>query len=264
VLRTDLVPPLIARLEHNFARGHRAVRLFEIGTVFRFESTAETDGARRDAFLEDLRVGLVVTGGRNPEHWTSSGEDTDFWDLRGLGEQLSELMAGTELRPGLPEGDEPGFGFSNWLGDDRIAMFSDDELIGAAGQVRSEAIDGPPWAGAVFAAEFRLSTVGIGDDRRYVELPTYPPSSRDLALMLPERVLAEDVADVIHAAAPAELVSVRPFDVYEVEDSDGGRRSIAWRLIFRSADRTLTDAEIEASVQSIVKKLTEELDVRVR
>lgn len=264
VLRTDLVPPLIERIEHNFARGHRAVRLFEIGTVFRQDSKSESGGEGREAYVEDLRVGLVITGRRQPEHWSSVGEDADFWDLRGLVEQLADLLPGVELRTGQPETDEPGFGFGRWLGEDRIAMFSGEELVGAAGQVRPDAVDGPPWAGAVFAAEFRLSAVGIGDARRYEKLPTYPSSSRDVALWLPQGVTAAAVEQVIGKAGSAELVLVRPFDVYEADDVAGGRRSIAWRLVFRATDRTLTDAEIEADVASIVRKLREELDVRVR
>ena len=81
---------------------------------------------------------------------------------------------------------------------------------------------------------------------------------------MPQSVSAAAVEQVIGDAGSAELVLVRPFDVYEADDVADGRRSIAWRLVFRATDRTLTDAEIEASVTSIVKKLREDLDVRVR
>lgn len=264
VLRTDLVPPLMDRLEHNFARGHRAVRLFEIGTVFRYQPAAGTDAEVRDAYLEEVRVGLVITGARQPAHWSAAAEDTDFWDLRGLAEQLSDLLPGVELRTGLPADEEPGFGLAGWLGDDRIAMFDGEVFVGAAGRVRPDAVDGPAWAGAVFAAEFRLDAVGIDDSRQYRELPTHPSASRDLALQVPDGTTAAAVAQLIRKRGPPELVSVRPFDVYEGEDIDSGGRSIAWRLMFRAEGRTLTDAEIEAGVASIVTKLREELDVRVR
>lgn len=264
VLRTDLVPPLIDRLEHNFARGHRAVRLFEIGTVFRMHPSAAAEREARETYLEEVRVGLVITGARQPEHWSVAAEDTDFWDLRGLAEQLSDLLPGVDLRTGLPADDEPGFGFAGWLGDDRIAMFDGEELVGAAGRVRPDAVDGPPWAGAVFAAEFRLNAVGVDDSMRYRELPTHPSASRDLALRLPNGTTAAAVAELIRTTGPEELVSVRPFDVYEGKGTGSGGRSIAWRLMFRAEGRTLTDAEIDAGVESIVTKLREELDVRVR
>jgi phenylalanyl-tRNA synthetase beta chain len=240
------------------------VRLFEIGTVFRRDRQSESGGEGRESYLEEVRVGLVFTGRRQPEHWSAAGVDADFWDLRGLVEQLADLLPNVELRIGQPETDPPGFGFGRWLGEDRIAMFLGKELVGAAGPVRSGAVDGPPWAGEVFAAEFVLSAVGIGEPRRYEELPTYPSSSRDLALWLPQSVSAAAVERLIGDAGSAQLVLVRPFDVYEADNVAGGRRSIAWRLVFRATDRTLTDAEIEASVASIVRKLREDLDVRVR
>ena len=264
VLRTDLVPQLIDRLEHNFSRGRRAIRLFEIGTVFRKASAESEASDIRDGYREEVHVGLVMTGARHPDHWSSAGEDTDMWDLLGVAEQVSDLLPGVEIRPGSPEGAVPGFGFGGWLSDDRTAMFVGPELVGAAGRVRADAVDGPPWAGVVFAAEFQLSAVGVDNELRYEELPTYPSTSRDLALSVPPDTPAAAVEAVMRAAGPAELVSVRPFDVYEGESSGDGRRSIAWRLVFRAADRTLTDAEVEAGVESIVTKLREELDVRVR
>ncbi len=264
VLRTDLVPQLIDRLQHNFSRGRRAVRLFEIGTVFS-KASAETEASDvRDAYREEVRVGLVMTGARQPDHWSSAGEDTDMWDLLGVTEQVAGLLPGVEIRPGHPVDAVPGFGFGGWLSDDRTAMFDGSEIIGAAGRVRGDAVDGPPWAGVVFAAEFRLSAVGVDTEPRYQELPTYPSTSRDLALSVPSDTPAAMVEAVIRSAGPAELVSVRPFDVYEGEASGEESRSIAWRLVFRAADRTLTDAEVETGVESIVTKLREELDVRVR
>lgn len=264
VLRTDLVPPLIDRLEHNFSRGHRAVRLFEIGTVFskRPEGSVGTDV--REAYREEVRVALVMTGARQREHWASAGDDTDIWDLLGVAEQISDVLPGIELRPGAPVGEAPLFGSAGWLGDERTAMFDGEEIVGVAGRIRPEAIDGPRWAGAAFAAEFRLGSVGIDDINEYRELPSYPSTSRDLALLVPIDTAAAAVETVIRTAGPAELVSVRPFDVYEGEGAGDGGRSIAWRLVFRAADRTLTDAEVEAGVESIVTKLREALDVRVR
>jgi phenylalanyl-tRNA synthetase beta chain len=261
VLRTDLVPSLIARVEHNFARGHRDVRLFEIGTVFAKDVSAEPG---RDQYVEEVRVGLVMTGARHRDHWSGASDDVDVWDLRGLIEQVVDLLPLVEVRAGWPQGEEPGFGFGRWLGTDRVAMFGSDESVGAGGSVQASSVDSPPWAGSVYAAEFRLSAVGVDGSRRYNPLPTYPATSRDLALTVPVGTSAAAVESVIRSTGPTELVSVGPFDVYQGKASEEGVRSIAWRLVFRATDRTLTDAEVESSVDSIVMKLREELDVRVR
>ncbi|MDH3296966.1 MAG: hypothetical protein OEM96_01635, partial [Gemmatimonadota bacterium] len=264
VLRTDLVPPLIDRLEHNFSRGHRAIRLFEIGTVFRRLPAVSAESDVRDRYDEEVRVALVMTGASRSEHWSATAEDTDIWDLLGVTEQISDLLPEVVLRPGLPAGETPGFGLDGWLGDDRIAMFDGDALVGVAGAIRSDAVDSPPWAGAAFAAEFRLNAVGLRRGAPFRELPTYPSTRRDLALLVPAGVTASSVEAAIRDAAPTELESLRVFDVYEAAGAADGGRSIAWRLVFRAADRTLTDGEVEACVERIVTKLREELDVRVR
>ena len=68
----------------------------------------------------------------------------------------------------------------------------------------------------------------------------------------------------IRDAAPALLESLRLFDVYEGETVEEGRRSLAWRLVFRAPDRTLTDPEVETAITAVVRRLEEEFDVRIR
>ena len=270
VLRTDLVPPLLDRVAHNFAEGRRDVRLYEIGTVFgRDEERRGPEG--REDFLEEVRVAVALTGGRRPEHWSGATEDVDLWELRGLAEQVVErLLPAAELRPvkagALPEAGfgRPGFGVAGWLAEDAFAIFDRDELLGVAGRVRPDALDSPPWAGDVFAMEIRLDAVTIGRTPRHEPRPAYPAVTRDLALLVERDVAAGTIEDAVRAAEPEELVGLRPFDVYEDEELGRGRRSIAWRLVFRAADRTLTDAEVDEQVGRIVSHLTEELDVRVR
>lgn len=269
VLRTDLVPPLLDRLGHNLDRGRRAVRLFEIGTVFAADP-AGRGPAGRENYLEELRVGLILTGGRTPEHWSGPAPDVDLWDVRGLAEDVCERLTGGELRPlaacDLPPGEPglPDFGADGWLDGDGFAMFEDDRLIGVAGRVRGAALDTPPWAAGVFAAEFRLDAVRVSRVARYEPRPAYPAVTRDLALLVPGGLTAGRIEQAVRAGAPDELVAVRPFDVYEGDALDGVGRSIAWRLVFRASDRTLTDEEVDGYVGRIVSHLTEELDVRIR
>ncbi len=269
VLRTDLVPPLLDRVEHNFAEGRRDVRLYEIGTVFAHDEE-ERGPEGREAYLEEARVALALTGGRRPEHWSGPTPDADLWDLRGLAEEVVErLVPSSELRPADPstltgpEPGRPGLG-TGWLADDAFAIFDGEALVGVAGRVRAEALDAPPWAGELFAMEFRLDAVTTGETPRHEPRPAYPAVNRDLALLVSSGVTAAMIEAAVRAVASGELVALRPFDVYEDEELGEGRRSVAWRLVFRAAGRTLTDDEVDEQVDRIVSHLTEELDVRVR
>lgn len=258
-LRTDLVPPLLDRIAHNFARSRRDVRLYEIGTVF---ARGETE------FTEEVRAAFAWTGGREPLHWSGGQVDVDIWDVRGLLDEIAARLMGGSTRPGSPEacgepGSSPPITADGWLGEQAFAIFVDDECVGLGGRIRDDALDRPPWVGEVFAAEFRLAAVRDRSGFTFADLPAFPAVSRDLALLVPAGTSARAVADVIRGAADDTLVAVRPFDVYDPPAQDAAR-SIAWRLVFRATDRTLTTTEVDVVVERIATELKEELDVRLR
>ncbi len=136
--------------------------------------------------------------------------------------------------------------------------------MGVGGEVASAEIDSPPWAAPMFAAEFRLEAVSLAEHGRYRNLPSFPAAARDLAFVLRADVPAGAVADAIRDAAPETLERLDLFDVYEGEGVEEGCRSLAWRLVFRAADRTLTDEEVEGGLESIIANLRERFDVRIR
>lgn len=263
-LRTDLVPVLLARLEHNWSRGRRDVRLFEVGTVF------SRPPGRGGEVLEEPRFAFVVTGAIRPGHWSGEARDCDLWDAKGLVEEIcatlglgepgpSEETSGPTDGPGLPP-----FEPEAWLGAERLAIRGADGLAGFAGAVRPQAVDAPPWSAPVWAGEFRLAAVAAVVAVPYRPLPSFPGIARDLAFTLAAGIPAAAVASAIREAAPALLESLRLFDVYEGDKVEEGRRSLAWRLVFRAPDRTLTDPEVDAAVVAVVRRLEEEFDVRIR
>ena len=99
---------------------------------------------------------------------------------------------------------------------------------------------------------------------RYVPLPTQPASERDLALLVPHGVTAEQVGATLVDAASALLEGLAPFDLYEGKGLPEGTRSVAWRLRFRAADRTLTDAEVDGEVERVLRALEDRHGVRRR
>jgi phenylalanyl-tRNA synthetase beta chain len=267
-LRTDLVPVLLGRLEHNWSRGRRDVRLFEIGTVFQSAPRAGKKGERPEGsipFVEEMRVALVATGLRAPAHWSTADADVDIWDLKGWMEFLIDDLGLGRILPcqDVPEGERLPIA-SEWLSTESLCIFQEDGLVGIAGRVREDAVDAPVWGAPVYALEFRLAAVRLESGRQYEELPTFPAVARDLAIVLSRDVPAEDVAEAIRSLGPGTLESTTLFDVYEGDKVGAGKRSLAWRLVFRAADRTLRDEEVEESVKSITVNLEERFDARIR
>ncbi len=251
-LRRDLLSGLLHRVEYNFARGERDVRLFELGTVFR-----ASDGPLPD---ERIRITAAWTGSRHPPHWSDDGGDWDVWDLEWTLSQVAALAApGAEVRPLDPGGDSGRAGFERPL----VVVTPEGRELGRGGRMPAGRVDAPRWAGAVWGLELEVEP----EARRpvlYRALPSFPAVERDIALLLPKRLLSAEVGAVIREAAPAFLETLSVFDVYEGENIPSDRRSVAWRLRFRAADRTLTDDEVEGAMGRITAALEEKLDVAIR
>ena len=259
VLRPSLLPGLVDAFIYNRRRGRRDVRLFEIGHRFT-AGAGETPG-----------VAVVVAGPAASEHW-SDGErwqaggrgggrvpQADFFDLAGLLERVLDA-AGVAPIFAAANGRGPG-----WLAAGRSAVVEAPAAgetapltLGWTGQLAPAiaADRGLPAAGgAVYVAELDLDAVArAGTDRRRVVAsppPRYPSIVRDIAIAVDRSLPAATVRDTIRAAAPDSLVGVRAFDRYEGRGVGDGQVSLAFRLTFRRGDRTLTDAEVQRTMQEI-------------
>ncbi|UCC47475.1 MAG: phenylalanine--tRNA ligase subunit beta [Gemmatimonadota bacterium] len=251
-LRSDLLTGLVHRVEHNFARGQRDVRLFEIGTAFR--------SAGGPAPEEHIRVAAVWTGRRAPLHWSGQDADWDFWDLKWILASVANVAAlGSEVQSLDPVEEAARLNFEEPL----LVLSPDRGRLGWAGRLPAGGLEAPRWAGPVWGLELEILPARP-QPLAYQPLPVYPGVERDLALVVPKGTAAAEVGAVIREVSPEHLESLSVFDVYEGEKIPEGTRSIAWRLRFRSPDRTLTDEEIDVAMSRIVSALEERLNVGLR
>ncbi len=255
-LRAAMVPVLLRRLEHNFSRRHRNVRLFEIGTVFDYGETP-------DQFREQRRVGVVMTGGRRPGHWSGPVPDLELWDIKGIAERLAHRLCGSLVTAGSEASDDP-FLAGGWLAPDGFRVEKDGAIVGIGGLVRASAVDGPPWAAPVLAFELRLDAVEPVRHATYRVTSQFPSVRRDLSVTIPADVRAGDVEAAVRSVATDLLVNVRLFDVYAGEELGEGRRALGWAFRFRAPDRTLTDEEVESEMRLLSDALEEQFDAKVR
>lgn len=239
-LRTRLLPGLARAAELNWGQHVRDIRLFELGTVFR----QGTPGRPPE---EEVAVAGVISGARDPAHWTTSGRapDADEWDLKGVFEAalvLAHPSAGVQVE-----------------GDGWVAVGPDGRRVGWAGRV---AADAPVWAAPLLGFEVTVAMAARAAER-FQPLPTVPAAERDVALLLPAGVTAAAVRQRLSAAGPL-LESIEVVDEYRGAGVPAGRRSVAFRLAFRAADRTLKDAEVDAALRRALDALERELDVTLR
>jgi len=252
-VRREVLPSLLRRVEYNLARGSRDVRLFEVATSFRAGRSGEPP-------LERSHVAVAAIGLREPAHWSVPEEPLTLWDVKAWAEELARRThPGSRVIPARDE--QPLFAPDSAL----TLVDAHGAPLGLAGRVRADRVDTPPWAGEVWGLEMALPEhVNPRPTPVYHRPPQHPPSDRDLALVVSDGVEAADVLAVIRRVGGELLESVDIFDHYRGEGIPPHTRSLAFRLRFRGADRTLKDREVDRSVQVIVGRLKEELGVEQR
>lgn len=253
-MRRALLPSLLRRIEYNLARGNRDVRLFEIGTSFRKAGSGEPPH-------EETRLAVALTGRRQPPHWSREDEPFTLWDLKGIAEDVVRRAYHGQAHV------SPGDAGAGPLDPEAAFLITDADgtSVGYAGRVDPSSVDTPVWAGEVWALEIALpSAVSARPVPICQPLPQFPAAERDLALIVPHAVAAGAVSSTIRNAAGGELEALDVFDLYSGAGVPDTARSIAFRLRFRSTKRTLKDKEVDRSVQSVLRRLEEELGVTAR
>ena len=239
-LRRRLLPGLVRLVEANWHNHVADVRLFEIGTVF----LAAPAGERP---REERHVAAVLTGRQEPSHWTGTGnERIDLWDLKGQFEAAVALA--------IPGGAVQVEG-SEW-----IARDEQGRTVGRAGPI---AADAPPWAAPLFGYELVLDPAPRAPVR-FAPLPSTPSSERVFALLLTEGTTVLQVEQLLRRVGGAMLETVLIESDYRGPELAAGTRSVAFRLRFRAADRTLRDSEVDAVEAGLLAALASELGVKRR
>ena len=242
-LRPSLLPGLVDAVAHNRRHGRDAVGLFEVGT--RFSAAAETRAAA-----------IAWTGSTTPIHWSGGARDLDFFDVKGVVEQLcAALGVAARWVPARQPFLVPG---------QTAALVSGDGItLGIIGQVLPGVADarGLPRQDRVFVAEVSLDLLsqarGAATEATR-PLPRHPFVVRDLSIVVPDTLPAEIIHGTIQAAgatALAPLAGVAFFDRYQGKGIAEGSVSLSVRMTFQAQDRTLTDGDVQSSVDAILAAL---------
>ncbi len=243
VLRPSALPGLVDAVAHNRHREQQDVRLFEVGACF-----SKTRGERR-------MVALTWTGAVTSEHWSGAAREADFFDMKGVVERLGDAL---RVQLAFEEASLP------WLTAGRAAtVLAGGAPIGAFGQLSPARCEqhGLSATDVVLVAELDLDAAeraALRGDQRVVALPRFPSMTRDLSVLIDDALAARAVLDTVRGAAPDTLVRVGVFDRYQGKGVPDGRVSLSLRLTFRSAERTLTDAEIQQATEAVVAALVRE------
>lgn len=247
IMRTMLLPGLLNCLRYNLTRQQSEVRLFEYGAVF---LPAEQAGALP---VELRHLAVLLSGPRHPLSWASEDIGADFFDIKGILEHVGRGFRLTclDLAPTEAPFLHPGRA---------LAIRCREEVIGSLGEIHPDTLAAfrIPGAAYVFEMHLRPFFAAASLAPRFAELPRYPASSRDLALIVDEQAPAAEVEASIRRAAPLLVREVTLFDCFKGETIPAGKKSLAFSLTFQAEDRTLTDEMINEQCAAIVRALAAE------
>ena len=249
-LRTTLRVSLLATLAANQGQGSGSFRIFESGKVF----------FPRNGDLPDEReyVSGVLAGLRHEASWLEDENMLDFYDAKGVVEMVLDRFG---LLATYESADDPTFH------PGRCAVIkAADTTIGMVGEVHPIVMEGlglvmPQVAAFELFLEPILSVLP-DSQRQFEPLPRYPSATRDLALVMPSDVDAGQVTQVIMRHQGVERAEL--FDIYAGDNVSVGTKSLAFHVYFQAMDRTLTNEEVNRSLDGLLRTLERELKATLR
>ncbi len=259
VLRTSMLPHLMEVAAYNRNRNMDDVAIFELGSEF---LTAE-EGLTQ--LPQEFGVAAALwTGARSEAHWSDKSRPVDFYDLKGVLDKLLASLGvrGVQYTSGQAQGYHPG----------RTAVVSartpDGELIvlGRIGQLHPQVqLDFD--LGDSFVFELSLPALYAAAERSeivYRSLPKFPGMSRDIAVVVDKSAEIGALVDSIREDGGELLESVSVFDIYTGDRIGEGKKSVALSLVYRHAERTMTDEEASQLHGTIVEGLERRLGAELR
>ena len=247
MLRPSLLLGLIHSLRHNVSHKNYDVALFEIGRVF---NVAQAGSLR---YVEERRVAIVLTGQRAQNFWSGQERDAKFdaFDLKGLLEEFLEQFGLRGVTFARSAQISPLFSES-------AAIALGGKLsLGEFGQLSPALAKKYDLHDAIFLAELNLDQLLARRNpaKSFKSLPQFPAIRRDVAMLVPEATTHEAVLQTVRKTKPANLETVELFDVFRGKNVPEGQKSLAYAFVYRSPEKTLTDAEVNSTHAKIIEAL---------
>lgn len=254
LVRTTLLSSIFENVARNLSRKNDDIKIFEVAPVFLPKALPVTEQP-----IQILKLAGAMLGRRNAVGWNQDNAMVDFYDAKGV---VEELLAQLSISKYTVEAGEhyamhPG----------KTALFKKGrDVIATVGEVHPGVLAAFGITKKMYIFEMDVATLMkyTATNFKYQLLPKYPAISRDLAMLVAEDVNASAIEKVIVQNAGKFLKDIRLFDVYQGAQIEKGQKSLAFSLQFQSAAKTLTDEEVEGPFNEILKKVEETFQAKLR
>jgi len=250
VMRSTLIGGLIANVVTNLKRKQNRVRVFETGRCF----SRDAQGGPVAGFHQPWKLAGLAYGSAFPEQWGSAARNVDFFDIKGDVELLlAPVVARFEkiVHPALHPGRS-------------ARVIVDGKSIGVIGELHPQWLQkyDLPLAPVVF--ELDLDPVKLAKLPSFVEVSRQPSATRDLAIVVDQKLELQQVIDGMIANRPSIVKDISLFDVYTGKGIAAGEKSLAFRIVMQDTQRTLQEAEVDNAVQELIEYLQKTFAAQLR
>ncbi len=248
VMRTSLIPGLLGTMHYNNTQQEKNLKLFEIGKIF--------ISLGRDQLPEEIEMlASLWTGARLFPSWHSQETPCDFFDIKGVAEGLLQKLnlGGCEFTS-LPEAScaytKPGY---------TAQIIIAKTPIGLVGEVHPRVLQNFDLVQTAYILELNLNRLisCLPETVQSQPIPRFPATTRDITIIVDQDIESQRIVKSIESANEELIERLHLFDIYEGAPIAGGKRSISFRIIYRSPHKTLEDEEINRLNKTITDRLVE-------
>ncbi len=243
IMRTTVLPSMLEILTRNYNYRNQNVRLYEVGRIY-------LPGGEDGLAVENKVLSMGAYG-----------EDMDFYTLKGCVETILKDLRAEKLSFVVPSVPNPSYH------PGRCAeVYAGERRLGVLGQIHPLVAQNYGVDGEFYCAELDLTELmeARGADPEYIPLPKFPAVTRDIAVVCDEAVTVGALEACIRKGAKGLLKDCNLFDIYRGKGVEEGKKSVAFNLVLRADDRSLTSEEADEDVKHILAALEQELGAVLR
>ncbi|MBN1049156.1 phenylalanine--tRNA ligase subunit beta [Clostridium botulinum] len=241
VMRTTTIPSMMECLGRNYSRNNDYVRLFEMAKIY----IKNEDETKIPTERNILTIGMYG--------------DCDYLDLKGAVENIVE---GLGIKNSKYERESENVSYHPGK---TAKLVIGKNVVGTLGEVHLDVTENYGIDVPCFIAELNLDALyeSADMDRKYKALPKFPAVTRDIALLVEDSILVQEIEECIRKAGGNLVEKVQLFDIYKGKQIPDGKKSIAYAIAYR-ADKTLTDKEVNKVHDKILRSLEYKLGATLR
>lgn len=252
VMRTSLIPGLLSTVRLNSLRGQNDLRIFEWGKIY-----LKGD---RELPQEKQVLAALITGMVSTQEWYQVPQEVDFFDIKGIVENMLEELGIEEhefKRNGPKEGLDP---------NEYTRIYSSGSEIGAIGKVSKEAMDRYGLEKNAYLLELNIEALSpfVKWVKKFTPLAKFPSVIRDISIIVNRSTETAILLDIVKKMGKELIESVNIFDVYQGKQIGKNQKALAIRINYRSKQRTLTDDEVNNIHKEVIEEIRRQTGGRLR